>query len=897
MVWGMLNLAFKIAVVMPAYNVGKFISKALDSIINQSMDFQKNIQIIIINDNSQDNTREIAETYQEKYPNNILLINNDTNHGASYSRNLGLKYVEAEYVNFLDSDDYITKGAFKKAYEFLNTHREVDIVSIPIYFFGVKKGPHTLNYKYEKTGVFNLHQNPSYIQLSGPSSFFRFSKLKLFQFNTSLRVSEDPLLINQMLIENPKIGFIHDEKYFYRRSDDLNSLIATSTHHKSYFTTRIDEYFLGLINYSLKKLQKVPGFIQHVLMYDLQWIFEIKYIHLLLNQDEINRLYGKLIYILSFIDDEIILSQLSLPIELKYHIFQLKHNKNDYIKNKDDFQCDFDLNTVYIDNFEFLNKNELYISGILTDFIKKTEISVCVNGQNYKTTPLNFPQRRNYSLNFDYAYNHNFEVILPIKGESTITFKADEKDLIIDYNHPSRLTRTSKYKLTKDYLAIDGINHIKITDKTILKGVKLEIKVLNHILKERKQGWRTGVILRILYFLYYYMFKNKTIWIFIDLPTSSGDNGFFLFNWACQNHDLKNIEKYYVFSKSTTSASNIPEMEYQYMASSRFDKIKRLLGFEKASEEYLKLQKIGKILPYKSLKHRMYLLFADVIIASHPDNVIIYPFWGNYPHLAGLAKSKTVFLQHGVTKDNISHWLNKYDKRINLITTVSEAERKSFLDEDYGYSEEIIKVLGFSRFDYLEKLEDKHEIVFMPTWRRQYDTFEDEQFIKTSYFKKINAILSDDKFIEYIESKGYKFIFKPHRNILKFLHNFTISSKIIIGDKIAYNDIFNHSSLVISDYSSVVFDFAYLKKPVLYYHPDKDYHFDVDKAYFKYDSMGFGEVCKSKDDLQSKIIELIENNCEMSDKYKSRVDDFFKYNDKNNCRRITDAILDLNDYY
>lgn len=890
-------MAFKIAVVMPAYNVGKYISEALDSLIKQSLAFKDNIQVIIVNDKSQDNTREIAETYQEKYPNNITVINNEENRGPAYSRNVGLKHVDAEFVNFLDSDDYISKGAFKKAYDFLKANPDVNIVSIPIHFFGVKKGPHTLNYKFEKTQVINLHENPDYIQLSGPSSFFRSSELKFYHFNENLRVSEDPLLINQMLIDNPKIGFIHDEKYFYRRSDDFNSLIATSTHHKSYFTTRVDEYFIKLFDYALKRLQRVPRFIQHVVMYDLQWILEIRFIHLIMSQDEINQLYGKIFYLLSYIDDEVIWAQLSLPVELKEHIILLKHHKRDYLVNKDDYQADLNINTLFIDNFEFLSKNELYISGILTNYKKDTEIEAVINGKVIKTTELNFPHRRNFSLNFDYAYNHDFEVTLPIDGNTTISFKANDKDLTLDYNHPSRLTRTSMYKLSKDYIAIDKTDSIEITDKSASKVISLESKVIRQILKEKKQGWRTGVILRLLYFLTYPYFKGKTMWVFMDIPTASGDNGFFLFEYALEDKDLKDISKYYVFSKTHHVGSNLPEMEYKYMAGSKTDKIKKLLGFESESEEYRQLKKVGKILPHKSIKHRLYMLFADMIITSHPDNTIIYPFWGNYPHLAGLSKSKTVFLQHGVTKDNISHWLNMYDKRIDLIVTVSDKEKESFLDPDYGYDESVIQVLGFPRFDRLQKMEDKKEIVFMPTWRRQYDSFEDEQFRGTNYFRAINEVVSDDEFIAFLNSKGYDFIFKPHRNLMKFLHNFKVSDKIRMGSETSYTDIFNHSSIVISDYSSVVFDFAYLEKPVIYYHPDKDYHFDVDRAYFRYDTMGFGPVCRAKGQLEAEIINIIENGCEMDDTYKKRVADFFKYRDKENSRRVIDAILNISDYY
>lgn len=892
-------MSFKIAVVMPAYNTGKYISKAIDSIVNQSLDFKKNIQLIIVNDASSDNTLEIAGKYQREYPKNIRVISNEINRGPAYSRNVGLTHVDAEFVNFLDSDDYISKHAFKKTYIFLKRNPEIDIASIPMYYFGVKKGPHKLNYKFKKTQVVDLNEHPDHIQLSGPSSFFRFSKLKDYKFNEMLRVSEDPLLINQMLIDNPKIGFLHGVKYHYRQNLLQNSLIATSTHYKSYFTSRVDNYFIGLLNYSLDKKGSVPKFIQHVLMYDLQWICQIPYIDQMLSPEEIDELYDKIFYILKHIDEDIIFSQMSITDELKYHLALLKEYGTAYRLNKDNFQRDFNLNTLYIDHFEFIDKYRLYISGVLTNFIKDAEIYTVIDGKEViETTEVDYPQRTNMSLNFNYAYNHCFEIILPINENMKISFKTDKENLLIDYNHTSRLSRTSKYRLSKDYFSINHDTHIEIMPKTFKEGIKLEWEVFNKILKERKQGWRTGIILRLMYFMGYSYFKNKHIWVFMDLPNIAGDNGFFLFKKAVNSEKLKNIKKYYVFSKSKNLNCTASEMENMYAASSKIVKSKKLLGFETPNNEFNELKKIGNVLPNRSIIHRFYLLFADYLFVSHPDNDIIYPFWGNYPHLAGLARSKTIFLQHGVTKDDISHWLNKYDKRIFLIVTVSDKERESFLESDYGYSEESVKVLGFPRFDFLERLEDKREVVFMPSWRRQYDLLKEDEFIQTDFFKSINELLNDHELLEFLKSKNYKLVFKPHRNILKFINAFNIPDGVKLGHDISYNDIFNHSSLLITDYSSVAFDFAYIKKPLIYYHPNKDYHFDVDKSYFKYDSMGFGPVTETLDELKGQIMKSIENKCMMDEEYEKRVDDFFTYIDKNNSERIIDAILEISeDFY
>ena len=86
-------MEFKISVVMAAYNSESYISGAIESVINQSLDFKRNIQIVIIDDGSTDDTSLVAEYYQEKFPNNILFLRNDKNYGPAYSRNRGLGHI------------------------------------------------------------------------------------------------------------------------------------------------------------------------------------------------------------------------------------------------------------------------------------------------------------------------------------------------------------------------------------------------------------------------------------------------------------------------------------------------------------------------------------------------------------------------------------------------------------------------------------------------------------------------------------------------------------------------------------------------------------------------------------------------------------------------------------
>ena len=638
-------MPFKIAVVMAVYNKKDYISEAIESVINQTLGFKKNIQLILVDDKSTDGTLDILEKYQEKWPENITLITNDRNMGSSYSRNRGLEHVDAKYVNFLDSDDKMSADAFKAAYRFLERNWDINIVSIPIYYFGVKRGPHNLNFKYEADRIVNVITEPQYIQLSGASAFFRYEKLKKYSFNENLRISEDALLINQMLLENPAMGFLSKPRYYYRKDGTPNSLITSSASTKSYFTSRIDEYFLNLIEYSREKINRIPEFIQHVLMYDLQWIVEIRKIDTLLSPDEITTLYDKLISILQVIEEEVILNQLSIPAALKAHVILIKRHGRDYLSDKTNVVDNFNLNALFIDNFRFLNDHEVEIDGMLTNFTKDTQITAVIDGREVPAQMKYYPQRDNYSLGFSYGFNHCFKVILPFDDNSKISFKTQTSDLKIEYAQTSRLNRVSEFKLSKSHIAVDMGNEIVIVEKHVFTGLKLEIKTLLKMLMTRSQGWVTGVFIRFIYVLFYPLLRKRHMWLFMDLPNAAGDNALELFKYV--NSIDTNVRTYFVLEKSSQD-------EYEYMTSSPLAKFKKLMGFTKPSKQFLELQKIGRVLSYRSLKHRICALFCEFIITSHPDNTIIYPFWGNYAYISGLARSKTVFLQHGVTKDNVA---------------------------------------------------------------------------------------------------------------------------------------------------------------------------------------------------------------------------------------------------
>ncbi len=102
----------KVSIIVPVYNVYPYLRKCLDSLVNQTL---KEIEIIIVNDGSLDNSQEIIDEYKKKYKN--IKAYKKENGGLSSARNTGLKKARGEYIAFVDSDDYVELDMYEKMYK------------------------------------------------------------------------------------------------------------------------------------------------------------------------------------------------------------------------------------------------------------------------------------------------------------------------------------------------------------------------------------------------------------------------------------------------------------------------------------------------------------------------------------------------------------------------------------------------------------------------------------------------------------------------------------------------------------------------------------------------------------------------------------------------------------
>lgn len=203
----------KLSVIVPVYNVEKYIRKCLDSLINQTLN---NMEFIFVNDGSPDNSKKIIEEYQKK-DSRIKLFNKE-NGGQASARNFGLKHAKGEYIAFLDSDDYVREDMYEILY---NRAKKDDLDIVICNYFLVYSDKIVENHS-NVTSAKEKYISPNeYITLS-PSPWNKIIRHKYldkqnFNFPEGI-IYEDLASIPLLSLNNPKIVYLNQCLHYYVQS-------------------------------------------------------------------------------------------------------------------------------------------------------------------------------------------------------------------------------------------------------------------------------------------------------------------------------------------------------------------------------------------------------------------------------------------------------------------------------------------------------------------------------------------------------------------------------------------------------------------------------------------------------------------------------------------------------
>lgn len=208
-----------VSIIIPVYNTEKYLKRCLDSAVNQTY---KNIEIIIINDASTDNSKHIIDEYAKNHK-NIKVITKTHNEGLSSARNIGMKYAQGEYIFFLDSDDYLKQTTIDVLMNIAKNYNSylVECAYTSVY------GP--IKRKKEPTNTtittYNLKENKNEISNHGNvwNKLYHRNTIKGFEFPNGLWY-EDNAFIFPLLTNIEKITTTNKILYYYKRHMDSITL-------------------------------------------------------------------------------------------------------------------------------------------------------------------------------------------------------------------------------------------------------------------------------------------------------------------------------------------------------------------------------------------------------------------------------------------------------------------------------------------------------------------------------------------------------------------------------------------------------------------------------------------------------------------------------------------------
>ena len=760
--------------------------------------------------------------------------------------------------------------------------------------FEAKENYHPLDYKFYKSRVVNLTEEYNCIHLSASSSFFRFSFIKDKKFKEGVFNGEDTRFINSLLLLNPLYGIIKEAIYFYRKRADSTSAVQNSEKIEEYYFSIFQLVNEFLIQKSIKLYNKIISFIQFYLAYNM--LFRISFpTYKFLEKDKLNKYYETYEKILKQIEDKYILEQKILSLKEKFVALSKKYNRdlrNDIVIHNESIIYSGNLLTdikkyrsILVWRILDIKNNNIHLEGKDNCFLKVNQFFYfCKLGNK-----IFYPEYHDYSgydLITMYGIIDKGRIVIfdiPIENieHQIIQFFLSYNGFEIEI-FPSLGWFSHIPSLLNGYYS-SGVYIMKIIDDRInvyLYNESLKESFENQYCKQLKKYKKTNLInFRNNYF------KNKKItekdkkeiWIINDGQNLAGDNGEYFFRY------LKKIKP---------------------------KKIDYYFAIKRDCSDYQRLKCLGNILELGSEYYLNIFLLTDKIISSVSDSWVDNPFGHERKYMRDLFNFKFIFIQHGILKDDLSEYLNRITKNFNLIIASSNKEYNSFLDWKYNYNFNNIILTGMPKYDNLKDLQKSTKIekiiIIAPTWRKYikgtfdsntYESIYSCFFNLSNYFIFYNNLINNEQLLSNMKKLNYTGIFCLHPKFSKQWIDFKQNEIFSVIDVCDYQNLVLKSSILVTDYSSIFFDFAYMKKPIIYFHFDyKEYRKNhCSEGYFDYKRHGFGPVCVDLKCTIKEIISKIKTDCKLEKKYLKRIKGFFRYQDEKNCERLLLNLLNISE--
>ncbi|RLV50458.1 glycosyltransferase [Nocardioides mangrovicus] len=811
------------------------------------------VEIIMVDDGSTDGSRALLEAWAARRP-DLVRVLSQPNAGQGAARNAGMVVATGEWISFPDADDTLAPGYLAAVEAFVTEHPDADLVATKRLMWPQGEAPsntHPLRFMFRGDPYVDLVADGQHFHGPAASAFFPLDRLREadLAFDERVRpIFEDGHFIVRYLLgrERPMVGFLDSAKYHYRVRE--TSTLRTARTDVGRYTAVLEHGYLDVVKRAVAQHGSVPRWLQSQLVFELSGYFTLTDSQAPAGTptsgpvaETMHRLMAE---ILGHLHRDVAVPYCAAPVMRTPRIL-LQHAYRERPWQEEAVLLS------PLDQRRQLVRASWFFTG------EAPVETFWADGEQIE--PLHAKTRA-----YDFCGRTLLRqriVWLPADRAIEVWRDGAPSDLVFR-RPPLPLHRGlpgwMRWQLNpRSSRVMDQVQEVVAPTPTSREGRKAQQRMHEDKVRER----------------------YRDAWVLMDRIHAAGDSAEVLFRHLRREHP--DVNAWFVLEKGT------PEWR-RFSAEGDTD----------------------RLVAHGSLQWRLLMANALHLISSHADESVVHP-----PAITEFTHPQWLnhFLQHGVIKDDISAWLNAKDLATFVTSSAQELASIAGDDTPYVFTTREVVNTGMPRFDRLLRIAEQSPrdlLLVAPTWRNglipkaamdNQRREADLAVLGSEFWQQWRSFLCDDALAEACVSAGVRVGFLPHPNLQSLLPHLDLPGHV---EPLTYEghdvqEYFARSRAIVTDFSSIAFNAAYLERPVVYFQFDEDVVLEGGhvgrRGYFDYRRDGFGPVETSAAAAVKATGEALRHG--LTPEYRARVATTFPVRDGGCSERVVQHIRSTTRHY